>query len=220
MKSYFIPGADAAFNSWQSILIAYAIANKVSFNIPDNALDTLLQLKDVWDVKFALADNPETRTSPIVIAKNEAKQNYEKELRAFIKAFLQYNPAVTDEDRANMGLPIHSTSRKPVPVPTTYPESEVDSSVIRRLSIRFRDLGKKTIAKPYGVHGAEIRWAILSETPSGVDKLVNSAFDTHTPFTIEFKEEERGQSFYFCLRWENTRGDKGPWSEIANAKIP
>jgi hypothetical protein len=43
---------------------------------------------------------------------------------------------------------------------------------------------------------------------------------THTPFTLEFDENERGKTIYFCLCGENTRGEKGPWSEIQNAIIP
>ncbi|MDR1273488.1 MAG: hypothetical protein LBK12_02965, partial [Odoribacteraceae bacterium] len=66
----------------------------------------------------------------------------------------------------------------------------------------------------------EIRWAI-SETPVvNVDDLTHSAFDTRTPFNLEFRGEERGKAVYFCLRWENTRGEKGPWSEIQSAIIP
>jgi hypothetical protein len=31
---------------------------------------------------------------------------------------------------------------------------------------------------------------------------------------------QRGKTVYFALRWENTRGEKGPWSEIMSAIIP
>jgi hypothetical protein len=56
--------------------------------------------------------------------------------------------------------------------------------------------------------------------PDSLKDLVNSSFDTHTSFTFEFRGDERGKTVYFCLRWENTRGQKGPWSKIVNAIIP
>jgi hypothetical protein len=59
--------------------------------------------------------------------------------------------------------------------------------------------------KPAGQHGAEIRWAMR---------------DTHMPLTFEFDESDRGKTVYFCLGWENTRGEKGPWSEIQSAIVP
>ncbi|MDR1552126.1 MAG: hypothetical protein LBS69_01520, partial [Prevotellaceae bacterium] len=75
-------------------------------------------------------------------------------------------------------------------------------------------------AKPAGQHGAEIRWTISDTPVVDVEELIHSAFDTHTPFTLEFQGHERGRMAYFCLCWENTRGEKGPWSEIVSAIIP
>jgi hypothetical protein len=46
------------------------------------------------------------------------------------------------------------------------------------------------------------------------------AFDTRSPYTFRFEENQRGQTVFFCLRWENTTGQKGPWSEIVSAIIP
>ncbi|MDR0743629.1 MAG: hypothetical protein LBF05_04640, partial [Tannerella sp.] len=68
--------------------------------------------------------------------------------------------------------------------------------------------------------GVEIRWAILSAPPGSIDELIHSSFVIHTPFTLTFDESERGKKVYFILRWENTRGQKGPWSEIVSAVIP
>jgi hypothetical protein len=79
---------------------------------------------------------------------------------------------------------------------------------------------KKSKAKPAGQHGAEIRWAISDTPVVDVAALARSSFDTRTPFTLEFQGHERGQTVYFCLCWENTRGEKGPWSEIQSAIIP
>ncbi|MDR2292639.1 MAG: hypothetical protein LBE11_04100 [Prevotellaceae bacterium] len=128
---------------------------------------------------------------------------------------------VTDEDRDGLGIPIYKTTRTPAPVATTYPDFDVDSSVIRRLTIHFYDSGsRKSKAKPAGQHGAEIRWAILDAPPVSIGDLIRSSFDTHTPFTFEFDENQRGLTVYFCLCWENTRGEKGPWSEIISAVVP
>jgi hypothetical protein len=111
--------------------------------------------------------------------------------------------------------------KTPSPVAGTYPDFDIDSGTIRRLTLHFFDQGsKKSKAKPKGQHGSEIKWAILSAPPASLTDLTNSSFDTHTPFTLEFDESQRGQTVYFCLCWENTTGQKGPWSEIQSAIIP
>jgi hypothetical protein len=168
---------------------------------------------------MATTINPEVRTTVAIEKKDEARRVLEKQLRAAIREHLTYNSAVTDADRKLLKLPIHKTSRTPVPDPTTYPDFDVDSSVIRHLSINFYDQGSKSKAKPFGVHGAEIKWGIDTLT-ANPDELPNSSFDTKTPFTLEFKGDERGKTVYFCLCWENTTGKKGPWSEIVSAIIP
>jgi hypothetical protein len=94
-------------------------------------------------------------------------------LRPYVKAYLTY---ITDADKENMGLPLHDAKPTPVPPPATYPEAETDSSVIRQLTIHFKDNGSEKRAKPKGAHGAEIRWSILDHTPATVDELTTSAF--------------------------------------------
>jgi hypothetical protein len=65
-----------------------------------------------------------------------------------------------------------------------------------------------------------IRRAVCNTPPQSIDELIHSTFDTHTPFTVDFDENQRGQKDYFILRRENTRGEKGPRSEIVSAVIP
>jgi hypothetical protein len=76
------------------------------------------------------------------------------------------------------------------------------------------------LAKPYGVRGAELAWAILPAPPKSQADLTHSAFDTRSPYIFEFDIPEVGQILYVCARWENTTGKKGPWGTIKSAVIP
>jgi hypothetical protein len=141
-------------------------------------------------------------------------------MRLFIKAYMTYNPKITDDERKVMGLPVHKKGRTPVPIPERYPFFKIDSSVIRRLKIHFYDDANERRQKPDGVHGAEIRWDFSDIPVVNPDSMTNSGFDTASPYTVEFAGEDRGRMVYFALRWENTRGEKGPWSEIISAIVP
>lgn len=216
----FIPRPDGAFNEWQNVCFTYIQQHAAAWYIGELAISSVAALKTDFEAKLAVTENPATRTSVSVQAKNDSRKAYESALRTLIKSNVTYNQLVTDADRVAMSLPIHSTVHTPTPVPATYPEVEIDSSVIRRLGIHFKDNGKERKAKPAGVHGAEIKWAILSAPPASVGELVNSTFDTHTPCILEFEENQRGATVYICLRWENTRGEKGPYGEIVSAIVP
>jgi hypothetical protein len=75
-------------------------------------------------------------------------------------------------------------------------------------------------AKPFGVRGVEIRWAILSEPPTSHDDLARSEFDTRSPYIFQFDLADAGKRLYLCARWENTTGQKGPWGKIESVIIP
>jgi hypothetical protein len=215
-----MPAKEAEFYAWVVTFFGYLIVNLQRFGIPQEVITPLVVLQGDFEKKYAEALAPATRTKATVLAKNNAISALKTALRAFINEYITFNHLVTDEDRDNMGLHIRSKDRKPVPVPATYPTFTVDSSIIRVLLILFRDALLEGRAKPFGVHGAEIRWG-FSETPViNPDDLPFSAFDTRSPFRLEFRSEDRGKTVWFCLRWENTRGEKGPWSEIVSAIVP
>ncbi|MDR3235970.1 MAG: hypothetical protein LBT48_04500 [Prevotellaceae bacterium] len=215
----FLPRPDRQFLGWLAVVVHYLKDKFGAWHIPEDEQQRIEQLLANFAAAFGLVDNPQTHTPAATTAKQEARKAAESGIRRLLKAYVTYNPLVTDKDRRAMELPIHKTTRTRVSVPTTMPFFEIDSSVIRRLIIHFFDQNARK-AKPAGVHGAEIRWAILHVPVTHLKDLVNSSFDTHTPFMLEFDEDERGKTVYFCLCWENTRGEKGPWSEIVSAVIP
>ena len=215
-----IPNKDADFNVAQENISSTASEKRNPWRLDGEWIDnSLLPSKENWTGSYAKYLIPTTRTPVITFAKNEARKNYEKLLRMLVKN-LQSNPRVTEDDLKQMNITIPSSKRIPAPVPTTYPAATADSSVIRRLGIHFRDSGGTSNAKPKGVHGAEIKWGIGIALPDDPSALPNSSFDTHTPLVLEFTEAERGKTVYFCLRWENTTGAKGPWGTIETAIVP
>jgi hypothetical protein len=88
------------------------------------------------------------------------------------------------------------------------------------VEIHFGVHDSRSKAKPAGQHGAEIAWVIAGDTPKSWKEFTHSSFSTRSHLRITFELENRGKKLYFALRWENTRGEKGPWSAIHNTIIP
>jgi hypothetical protein len=214
-----IPKKDADFNEVQDVITTKTAANLNNWRIDDTWYNQLvLPAKTTWTTAWTAYLNPNTRTKVITFRKNEARKNYEPLLGKLV-GMLKTSPVVTPAELASMGVATGKGGGRN-PTPATYPDAGVNSSVIRQLTIDFFDHGAKSHAKPHGIHGAEIRWGILDAAPVDIDELRNSSIDTRSPFTLAFNENERGKAVYFCLRWENTTGEKGPWSEIVTAFIP
>jgi hypothetical protein len=164
--------------------------------------------------------DPSERTPNKTIKLTEAEEAFKPMYRELYTGFLKNNPLVTDEDLNSMGLPQRSTGgRHPAPIATTVPWTKAITALLRHVSFDYG--GSETSkAKPAGQHGMELIWEIAPEKPHSIHGLTHSAFDTHTPITLEFEEEERGKTLWYAVRWENTRGEKGPWSEIMSVVIP
>jgi hypothetical protein len=154
------------------------------------------------------------------LTKDEAKTAAVAAMREFANTSIRYNKRMTDEDKLIYGIRPKDSTPTPETAPGTFPEAEPDTSVIRQITIHFRDSGTKKRGKPDPGHGAEIRWSHLDHPPSGLDELIHSDFDTASPFTLTFGEEDRGKRVYFCLRWETQTNLQGPFSEIYMAIIP
>jgi len=55
--------------------------------------------------------------------------------------------------------------------------------------------------------------------PVDPSELTFLAVDTRTPYTTDFDGADGGKQAHYMLRWVNTRGETGPWSETATATI-
>jgi hypothetical protein len=216
-----IPDKDFDFNERQAVISAKAAQKLTEWNISADWFDgQLVPAKNAWTTAWAAYQDPATRTIVITFRKNNARKIYQPLLSILIE-MIKHNPLVTPAERAEMGIVTgKGRGNASNPAPDTYPDFDIDSSIIRRLSILFRDHGSTARRKPHGVHGVEIRWCILDAAPKDISDLRYSVFDTRSPFSFEFDEHERGKIVWFCLRWESTNGKKGPWSEIQSAIIP
>jgi hypothetical protein len=215
----YIPRGDGAFLEWVKILYAYTLANFARWGVPtpQTVLEPLLT---AYEAKFEAAQNP-NRGKVDILNKNQARDALKKAVRAYNKAYLLYNPEVTDEDRERMGLPIYGGSRSPVGVPDSVPVLTVALKNPREVPLHYHDSVSGKRGKPKGVHGIEIRWGMLDHFPKDIEELTQSAFDTRSPCTLSFTEHERGQRVYLCGRWEILReGEKGSFGEIIEAVIP
>jgi hypothetical protein len=217
----FIPRKDVDFNLWSLNLVSRATERKSALHIPDEAIEALTAEKNNWTTRYQLSVNPETRTKAAVAAKQEARESFEAALRRFVKEYIRNNHYVTVSDLEIFGLHPYKETRTRAGIPTTYPEMEVDTSVLRHLIIHLRDRLSVGKARPEGVRGIELVYGIVPEgaTPS-IDELRNSVSVTRSPVNLTFGDRDRGMTVSYAARWDSTRGEKGPWSEIEAAIIP
>jgi hypothetical protein len=60
----------------------------------------------------------------------------------------------------------------------------------------------------------------LVAPPTSGDNLPHSVFTRKQKHQFDFPEADRRKSVYFCLHYENGKGDAGHWGPILQAIIP
>ncbi|MDR1102303.1 MAG: hypothetical protein LBL42_00960 [Tannerella sp.] len=168
--------------------------------------------------------NPAERTPVKTTVLQEAEEEFIKVYRILHNWFMKENPLVTDDDLQSAGFPKrHSGGNRSAKRPATQVEMETDLSNPAEVTIHYREAGSHGTAKPDGVHAMEFVYVVRAagEPPPGDwSELTYSVVDTRTPLTLTFTGEQRGMILYFSSRWENTRGEKGPWNSIRWVIIP
>ena len=188
-----------------------------------NWYDTVfLPLFSAYLALWVLWNDEVNRTPGITDDFEDAEKAVQPEYRQLYTAFFKTNPLVTNHDLLAMGFPERgSGGNHPAPVATDFPDCDVDTPSPGRLVFHIFEKGKKhKKGKPAGQHGAEVLWAIRDTPTTEWSDLVHSSFDTNSPLTLTFEGHDRGKTVYYALRWENTRGEKGPFSPIQSAIIP
>jgi hypothetical protein len=166
-------------------------------------------------------EDSSTRTKEDADNMNDADKLLRPAFRELYK-IMTANPVVTDADLERMGFPKRPTGEyTPAPVEKEPPGFEIIPLPGHQIRIDYFPIGQKhKSAKPDGQHGIEIKWGFSDVPVQDPELLDHSNFDTATPAILSFSGSDLGRKLYLALRWENTRGQKGPWSIPVETAVP
>jgi hypothetical protein len=126
---------------------------------------------------------------------------------------------MTDADRRAIGLPVRDRRPAPTPQPKTRTEMDIDFAEIAQHTLRVRDSESKNPGKPPRIIGFEIWRQVGKNTAPLFEEMHLVELAIRSPHTLEYASADRGKTVWYATRWVNTRGEKGPWSEIISAII-
>jgi hypothetical protein len=220
--SNYIPRPDGDFSAWVTNYYEAVKDWWVAQGLKESDLLPLQQALLAWIAAYPAHVAAQQRAEGARQAKDAARAALEKQVRP-VTNFVQGYPKTTNADRAEMGITVRDTSPTPAPAPSSRPLALVESG--QRLTHQLRLVDESTPtrrARPAGVLGAEV-WVKLvdADAPAPTDPaaLTFLTMTTRPSFRAEFKAGEGGKTAVYMARWVNTRGEKGPWSEITTATV-
>jgi hypothetical protein len=202
----FIKAGDLVFLSWIVAFLAYLGINAVRFSIATTVTGVLETLTANFQEKMAVigAGNPGHAD---FVAKDAARALVEKEVRAVIRTSIRRNDAVTDEDLANMKLPIWKTGKSRIAQPTKRPSWKA-------LHKQYGELEIVANAKPAGVTRLEIWYANVKDWDMNEKDYTKMSHMVESSTIHTILKLTQGETYFIVLRWaaERSKTAKGPWS--------
>jgi len=218
----YIPRPDGDFNSWLVNFVTYANANLAALGLVAGDMTPVTAAQTTWNAAFPAHVAAAANALSARQGKDAARTGVESAVRPLVRR-LQASAAVSAAEKASLGITVPDTSGTPVGPPTTHPVISVETKARLEHTIHFSDSATPTKkAKPAGMLGAEIWVNVLpvgDPTPTDPADFTFVALDTRTPYTLDFPGPDGGKNAHYVLRWVNTTGEKGPWSETATATI-
>jgi hypothetical protein len=177
-------------------------------------------LQTAYLAAYQTWDNPATSTPVAFDNLKDAEKAFFPAYREFY-GMMRASVLVTNASLEAMGYPPRSSGgHSHHPVDRYFIDLILKPLGNLVISVAFvnRDTGSSVI--PYYLTGAVIYY-VISDTPVvNQNALPYSRLATRSPLELTFSPEDRGKTVYLAARWQNRRGELGPWSEIVMAVIP
>jgi hypothetical protein len=173
-----------------------------------------------YNTTYQLWQNPVTSTKPVLDDLKDAEKDFFPIYRAFY-ATVKASPLVTNAYLEDMGFPPRPDGgHSPHPVDKLFVDLNVMpmGNLVVKATFENRDTGSSVI--PYYLTGAVVYY-LISDTPvTDQNMLAFSKLATHSPLELIFEPAQRSKIAYLAARWQNRKGELGPWSEIVSCVIP
>ena len=175
---------------------------------------------NLYNSAYATWSNPATSTPVALENLKDAEEEFFPLYRRF-HAKVIASQIVTNGQLEEMGYqPRHSGGGQHHSVDKMFIDLNVKplGNLTAGIAFENRDTGKSTV--PYYLTGAVLFYKVSDAPVTNQDELSESELATRSPHEKTFAPGDRGRYFSVAGRWQNRRGEKGPWSEIVSIIIP
>lgn len=219
LKKLF-PTREGDFNGWSNHYSETLIEHAEQYFLTDQEVKELKKLQAEWDRSYAAAIKAADEARAATESKNAARAALEDVVRNTARRIMADN-RISNSQRRDAGLPVHKSNRTPVPPPATSPRGQVVSTNRLEHSVLVTDANTPTKrSKPSGVIGCEVMLRISNTASLDPQDYNLIGLWTRFPEVVTFNSDDAGKTAHYLFRWFNTKGEKGPWSNVTSATIP
>jgi hypothetical protein len=224
-------------NREKQILMAKGWGHELSsstpppFGVPQTEVDSLGTLTTQAEKSLEQAQSGER--TPVIIAQCRDDFKWLEEKMRFIKS--HYFIGLTDAEFASLSLQPRKEP-SPIPPPEGFPEADVSYPGVHTLELHLRPVAGQPPFTMRSSYGYRIYWGIMPPGGATVEAATGEKRELmkppvsgkelpHSRWTRRRKERfsfdgDSGKTVYFCIRYENGKGEVGGFGPIFQAVIP
>lgn len=225
----YIPRREASLVPWVNQMSTVIADWYVGQGIDNKLVNEVLVLREAFAEAYAASVAADAAARAATAAKDAARAELLAAVRMLAQQ-AQHEPDMDNSVRADAGLTVRRATRTRSGTPRVAPlvsAAPVERFVHElRLVVEGEAAGASGAgvrkAKPKGVQRAEVYRAIVAaDAPMPVDDAafvyVDSVSDSSARLTLA--GEAVGKQAYYKVRYVSSRGERGPWSNVASATI-
>ena len=215
-----IPQNDSDFDKLQTQFVAAVAAAPATYGVPAADVAQLQTDQTTWNAAYPAHVRAQEAAATAAQQKVSARTKLAKDIRGTAKK-INGNVGVDNALRKSAGLPTQDGVRTPATTPATKPLGRAEPEGHFMVALHVADeLTPKRAARPRGTDGYQVWMHVGDPQPADPTGYVFVKRVTRTPYVDVHPASDAGKTVYYLLRWENSKGDPGPWSDVVVAKIP
>jgi len=215
----FIPGPDGDLVEFAETFTTAATAQAAALGIPTADITDLTAKKTAFATAYNTSQQP-SASSLDITRKNEARADLVAAIRRIKNKYIDPADDLKVSDREAFGLPPKDDIRTSIPVPVITVALAVRPREARQIEVERWVAETESRANPYGMDGAVLYEKVGGPAPTLPEELPQSMILKRHKTIRDYPETDRGKPVWYAARWQNSKGEKGPWGDIVEAYIP
>ncbi|MDR2927331.1 MAG: hypothetical protein LBV41_03905 [Cytophagaceae bacterium] len=162
----------------------------------------------------------ENNSTLMRFAKDYAKKTAKAAIRQFSNTSVRFNINMDATNRLVMGIRPRESRHTPRPRPSSRPHIIITNTA-NRFEHRIKVINREnsTASFPDDAYGVQYAWQVGGNKPETGEELVKGKFTRRTTLIATYSEADKGKPVWYAARYENSRGEAGPWSLLAEAYV-
>ena len=227
-KRTWLPGKRAEIiemaQGWNSFLSKTGM--KTLLKMEQSTLDAL---SDATQLLISLNETPRGSRTPSINAEIRTAERALIAQMSDIKMRYLFIPPLTEANFVTLGLRPRDRVPTSVNAPVMVAEADLTFPTIGQVELHHIRPSGNAGSDTRSSYGVRIYYGVLGADDGAVGRITQppvtganlpqSVFTRKSRYVFDFPAE-RGKHTFFCIRYENSKGQTGPWGTIIEAYVP